>query len=134
MLAVKLKYLYSYSMANVKPKTPDIPGRDEFSVKIKELLARRAGYRCSICKDTTIGPHSDPERAIFLGEASHIHSAAPNGPRANPSLSPEQRSSASNGIHLCKMHARLVDVDEINYPADKLRVCLKKKAWVFSET
>ena len=84
-------------------------------------MALRAGYRCSICKDPTVGPHSDPDKAIFLGEASHIHSAAPNGPRANPNLSPEERASASNGIHLCKVHARQVDVDEINFPADKLR-------------
>ena len=95
--------------------------RDEFSQATKELLARRAGYRCSICQDATVGPHSDPERAIFLGEASHIHSAAPNGPRANPNLSSNERISASNGIHLCKAHARLVDVDVVNFSAERLK-------------
>jgi len=94
--------------------------RDDFSTKTKETLARRAGYRCSICKDATVGPHSDPEKAAFLGEASHIHAASANGPRANPNLTPEERGAASNGIHLCKKHARLVDVDEISYPATKL--------------
>ena len=101
--------------------TPDAPKRDEFSQTTKDLLARRAGYRCSICQDATVGPHSDPEKSIYLGEASHIHSAAPNGPRANPSLSPEERSSASNGIHLCKVHARVVDIDATNYPSEKLK-------------
>src|SRR5271157_1354715 len=94
--------------------------RHNFSTATKELLARRAGYRCSVCQEPTVGPHSEPMHAIFLGEASHIYSAAPKGPRANPSLTPEERASPSNGIHLCKTHARLVDVDVVAYPAEKL--------------
>ncbi len=95
-------------------------GRDDFSQATKELLARRAGYRCSICQDPTVGPHSEPTQAIFLGEAAHIYSAAPNGPRANSSLTPEERAAVTNGVHLCKTHARLVDVDVAAYPAEKL--------------
>jgi len=108
-------------MTKTNPTEPTATKRDDFSPKIKETLARRAGYRCSICKEPTVGPHSNPDKAAFLGEASHIHSAAPNGPRANNCLSPEERASASNGIHLCKKHARLVDVDEEQYTAEKLR-------------
>src|SRR6266516_1107387 len=93
-------------------------GRDDFSQATKDLLARRAGYRCSICKQPTVGPHSDPGRAIFLGEAAHICSAAPKGPRPNPSLTPQQRASASNGIHLCKLHARQVDIEVDAHPAE----------------
>jgi hypothetical protein len=96
-------------------------GRDDFSQPTKELLARRAGYRCSICQQPTVGPHSEAGRAIFLGEAAHICSAAPNGPRANAALAAEERASASNGIHLCKVHARLVDVDVNAYPATTLK-------------
>ena len=94
--------------------------RDNFSASTKELLARRAGYRCSMCQDPTVGPHSEPGKHIFLGEASHIYSAAPTGPRAKPSLTPEERVSISNAIHLCKMHARLIDVDVAAYPAETL--------------
>jgi hypothetical protein len=68
-----------------------------------------------------VGPHSEAEKAVSLGEASHIHSAAPDGPRANPNLTEEERISPSNGIHLCKAHARLIDVDVAAYSAEKLR-------------
>lgn len=106
------------------------PVRDDFSQATKDLLARRAGYRCSICQQPTVGPHSEAGRAIFLGEAAHIYSAAPNGPRANPSLTPEERAAAANGIHLCKVHAKLVDVDVSAYPAAKLtelKVCHERQ-------
>jgi hypothetical protein len=85
--------------------------RDEFSEATKQLLARRAGFRCSICQLPTVGPHSEADRAVYLGEASHIHSAAPQGPRANLAMTPDERSSLSNGIHLCKVHAKLIDMD-----------------------
>src|SRR5579862_8809083 len=97
-----------------------MPARDEFSEPTKQLLARRAGFRCSICQEPTVGPHSDPGRSLYLGEASHIYAAAPHGPRSKPSLRSEERADHTNGIHLCKMHARLVDVDTTAYTAEKL--------------
>jgi hypothetical protein len=103
-------------MASPNPNT-----RDEFTEATKQLLARRAGFRCSICLDITVGPHSDPDKTVYLGEASHIYSAATSGPRANPSLSREERTSASNGIHLCKTHAKLIDVDVKTYTAERLK-------------
>lgn len=107
-------------MAKKSEPEPIATTRDDFSQKTKELLARRAGFRCSICQNPTVGPHSEPTHAIFLGEASHIYSAAPKGPRANPALTADERTSVSNGIHLCKVHAKLVDVDVNAYPAEKL--------------
>jgi hypothetical protein len=95
--------------------------RDDFSEATKQLLARRAGFRCSICQEPTVGPHSQSSKSVFLGEASHIYSAAVNGPRANPALTPEQRSDPANGIHLCKVHARLIDVDTAAYSAERLK-------------
>ncbi len=100
-------------------------GRDEFSRTTKELLAKRAGFRCSICQKPTVGPHSDAGQSIYLGEASHIYSAAPNGPRANQNLTSEERSAHTNGIHLCKLHGRLVDLDESEYTVEKLH-CIKE--------
>lgn len=97
------------------------PFRDDFATTTKELLARRAGFRCSICDCPTVAPHSESTRSLYLGEAAHIHSASASGPRANPALTPEERSSAENGIHLCKIHARLVDMDVNKFPAATLR-------------
>ena len=48
---------------------------------------------------------------INIGEAAHICAAAPGGPRYDPSMTPEQRKSASNGIWLCRNHAKAVDSD-----------------------
>ena len=97
------------------------PSRDDFSPATKELLARRAGFRCSICDAPTVLPHSDAGRSLYLGEASHIYSASPSGPRANPALSREQRVSPENGVHLCKVHARLIDVDVDQFTAERLQ-------------
>jgi hypothetical protein len=43
--------------------------------------------------------------------AAHITAASVGGPRYDPSLSTEQRSSASNGLWLCQTHAKEVDND-----------------------
>jgi hypothetical protein len=97
--------------------------RDNFRTKTKNILASRVAYFCSFpgCNRITIGPGSkNSEHVISIGEAAHIHSAAPNGPRNNPSLTPEQRSSVDNGIWMCKTHSRLIDADEINYSAETI--------------
>src|SRR6185503_10549609 len=107
-------------MAKKNAGNPPVTARDEFSQATRELLARRAGFRCSICQAPTTGPHSTAQQAVYLGEASHIYSAAPNGPRDDPSLSAEERASPSNGIHLCKIHARHIDVEVSTYPPQKL--------------
>ena len=67
--------------------------RDEFTIGIKEELAKRVGYLCS-----------NP------------------GPRYDDSLSSGERGSCSNGIWLCQTCAKLVDSDQSRYTVDKLRV------------
>ncbi len=111
---------YNFQMSKSESIDQKDTARDNFSQNTKELLARRAGYRCSICQDPTVGPHSEPTRSMFLGEASHIYSAAPNGPRANLALKPEERVSPNNGIHLCKVHARQIDIDVAAFPVERL--------------
>jgi hypothetical protein len=58
---------------------------------------------------------------VNLGEAAHITAAQPNGPRYDPSLKPEQRRDAENGIWLCAIHASLVDRDEARFPVGLLQ-------------
>lgn len=97
--------------------------RDDFPTAVKKLLAARAGYRCSNpnCQRLTIGPASTPNESVSIGEAAHITAAAPGGPRYDPNLSPEERKSAGNGIWLCKVDARLIDVDPARYTEQVLR-------------
>jgi hypothetical protein len=97
--------------------------RDDFDPKTKETLAGRVGYRCSNprCRQLTSGPRTDPTKAVNIGVAAHITAASPGGPRYDPQLSPEERSSIDNAIWLCQNCAKMVDNDEQRYTADLLR-------------
>ncbi|WP_177325202.1 hypothetical protein [Pseudomonas umsongensis] len=99
------------------------PVRDDFTPSTKAKLALRANYRCSYtgCGIATSGPSDEgAERSISIGEAAHITAAAPGGERYDPEMTPAQRKHISNGIWMCKIHARLVDVDASAYPVTKL--------------
>ncbi len=97
--------------------------RDDFPVNIKDVLAKRVGFRCSNpdCRQLTSGPQTDPSKVINVGVAAHITAASPQGPRYDPTLMPEGRSSINNGIWLCQICAKLVDNDPIRYPAEILK-------------
>jgi len=96
--------------------------RDDFSLKTKELLAKRVANRCSNpgCRQLTSGPQEDPTKVVNIGVAAHITAASTDGPRFDPSLKPDQRRSVKNGIWLCQSCAKLVDNDAIRYGADVL--------------
>ena len=96
--------------------------RDDFSLRTKDILAKRVGYKCSnpTCKKPTSGPHSKPDKAIIIGVAAHICAAAPGGPRYDPSMSSTERSSIKNGIWLCETCSALIDKDETKYPVNIL--------------
>jgi hypothetical protein len=96
--------------------------RDEFPPTVKELLARRTGYRCSNpdCRQTTCGPQDDPQGAINVGVAAHITAASRGGCRFDDKLTPEERKNSLNGIWLCQNCAKLVDNDANRYTGEKL--------------
>lgn len=100
--------------------------RDDFSKKIRNAVAARAGWRCSFkgCQKLTVGPSEESSVAITnIGVAAHISAAAagPGSRRYNPSLSQEERSGIDNAIWLCADHAVLIDRDEVSYPVEILR-------------
>ncbi|WP_418408080.1 hypothetical protein [Alistipes sp.] len=98
--------------------------RDNFSTKVKEVLAKRVGYRCSFpgCNRITIGPgHKSASDIVNLGEAAHIYAASPNGPRYDPSMTPEDRASINNGVWMCRGHAKIIDSDFTNYSAETIQ-------------
>jgi hypothetical protein len=98
--------------------------RDEFPARIREILAKRAGQRCSNpeCGAVTSGPHDDPDKSVNVGVAAHITSAAAGGPRYNSGLTPEQRANITNGIWLCQKCAKLIDSDVRTHTEEQLLI------------
>lgn len=93
----------------------------EFSTTTKRNLGERVAYMCSnpLCRRLTIKPKSSNNSAVRQGKASHIHSAAENGPRWKK-LSDEFLKSFENGIWLCDICAREVDDNESKYKTQEL--------------
>ncbi len=87
--------------------------RAEFSKRVRQLVAERAGFRCSFpgCDRTTVGPARDGEKSSRVGVAAHIYGAALSGkgPRGTGGLSEQELESQQNAIWLCPHHAHLID-------------------------
>jgi hypothetical protein len=98
--------------------------RDNFSAATKRTLAGRAANICTNpdCWSLTIGPHSDSDKVVNTGHAAHIHGAAPGGPRFDPSQTPAQRKSISNGLWMCRNCGTRVDSDVAGFTAIQLRM------------
>ena len=92
-------------------------GRDDFPAEVKEVLARRAGMRCSNpnCRQLTSGPQLNPTKVLNVGVAAHITAASRGGLRYDSRLGVGGRQSAENGIWLCQNCAKLVDNDPLRY-------------------
>jgi hypothetical protein len=112
-----------WNIAHPREITIDRGTRQDFAIRIKDTLARRAGMRCSnpACCKLTSGPQSDPNKAINIGVAAHITAASMNGPRYAISLSKRDRSSIANSIWLCQNCAKLIDNDELRYTVELIR-------------
>src|SRR5437867_460131 len=89
--------------------------RDDFSVRVKDALAKRAQFLCSNpnCRRLTLKPsESASDRYIYVGKSCHITAASEGGPRFDSTLSGRQRSSIENGIYLCPTCAELIDKNQ----------------------
>src|SRR6516225_4310515 len=95
---------------------------DDFAEPVKRALASRVGNLCSNpdCRALTSGPQEDPSKAVNVGVAAHITAASPGGPRYDPGLVPEERSSPENGIWLCQTCAKLIDNDPFRFTTELL--------------
>ena len=101
--------------------------RDDFSKKTVDILARRAGGMCSICKCLTWGPNDNPYTSTNIGKAAHITAASEGGPRYDQNMTPEERKSLKNGIWLCSNCHDKVDRDDERYSTKYLHE-LKREA------
>lgn len=98
--------------------------RDNFTKKVVDGVAKRAGYQCSNqgCRRRTIGPsEGNSDKHVNISKASHITAASPGGPRYNSNLTPEEIKSIANAIHLCANCADLIDKNKgVDFPVDLL--------------
>lgn len=97
--------------------------RDNFSPTVKELLAKRVGWKCSNpeCRASTSGPGEQKGNAINIGVAAHITAASKGGPRYDSKMSTEERASFDNGIWLCYNCSKKIDSDEKKYTIQVLK-------------
>ena len=101
----------------------DSEKRIDFKSGVPDLLYRQAGARCSVprCTNPTMGPYYANEGAVNMGVASHIYSAAENGPRGWGGKDEAFISSVANGIWCCQYHSVLIDKNKgKDYPAPTL--------------
>ncbi|MBZ4336435.1 hypothetical protein [Corallococcus sp. AS-1-12] len=97
---------------------------------MKDKLAKRVGYLCSICEVSTSGPSDETSGSVNnIGVAAHIAAAAggPGARRYDASMTPAERSSIENGIWLCQSCSKKIDGDAATYTVAAL-LELKKKA------
>lgn len=85
--------------------------RIEFDDITKNIIARRAGFKCSFpgCNKTLVGPGVNNNESICIGECAHIFSAVLNGPRTNGGLNEFELKKPENGIFLCSNHHKIID-------------------------
>lgn len=100
-----------------------VPRRDEFRAPVRRVLATRAANRCSNpdCNAVTSGPGASADAVVDVGMAAHITAAASGGPRYVPSLTPEERRAASNGIWTCQRCGKLIDSDQSKHTVGQLQ-------------
>ena len=96
---------------------------DGFLKKTVDIIAKRAGFRCSNpeCRCLTVGAKQRSDEFVIDGIAAHITAASPSFARYDSSLSPDKRKHPSNGIWLCPNCHKLTDTDIDRFPVKKLR-------------
>ena len=96
--------------------------RDNFTQSAIAILYKRSGGKCCRCGATTFGPVTNNlTKYRNIGQAAHIAAAAPGGPRYDPNMSAEERTSATNGLWLCSNCHDVIDRDVEEFTIQRLR-------------
>ena len=99
------------------------PGSRSYTSADRALLWSHSGGLCAFpdCDVICVLPANDNDPSVTVGEIAHIEALSDSGPRANPSLTQQQRNSYDNLILLCATHHTLVDAQPNTYTVEMLR-------------
>ena len=99
------------------------PGNRNYTSADLALLWSRSGGLCGFpeCPVICVQPANDNDPSVRTGEIAHIEALSDSGPRANPSLSHQDRNLYDNLILLCATHHTLVDAQPNTYTVETLR-------------
>ena len=98
-------------------------GRRYYTNADRALLWSRSGGICCYpdCNVQCVQEAGNGDPSAIVGQIAHIEANSDAGPRANPSLSQEERSAYANLILLCPTHHSVVDARESTYTVNVLR-------------
>ena len=93
-----------------------------FSAHTIKVLFARSGNRCAhpVCDAELVAAASAEDPDAVIGQIAHIVAQSDNGPRADPSLSANERDLAQNLVLLCPTHHRVADSQENTYSIDDM--------------
>lgn len=99
-------------------------GRHKVPPRVEKNLALRSGNACAYptCgKELTFDSVHPDDDSKVIGKAAHIAAASPGGPRYDPTMTDQQRSSIDNLLFLCGDHHDAVDSQLGYHTTDFLR-------------
>jgi hypothetical protein len=106
-------------------------GEDDFSPKVKQLLAERVNFHCSLCDATTLGPKAGTiDKRFSVGKAAHIKAAAKGGPRYDENQTPTERAGIENGLGACATCGDIIDRDDGSYTVEELNRIKADAEWL----
>lgn len=99
--------------------------------KTKKILWGKSGGKCAFCRATLIIDGAKVTDASVVGEACHIRSAKPTGPRNDSGYPLELLDAYDNLLLLCAIHHKLIDDQCDTYTSDILtQMKANHEAWV----
>lgn len=94
----------------------------DFDKNTIDTIAKRAGFICSNpdCRVKTVGPNTEAEKSIIIGEAAHIYGARPISKRYKEDMNDTARAEITNAIWLCRNCHKIIDSDDKKFSSNVL--------------
>ena len=89
--------------------------------KSKRVVWALSAARCAVCRKPLVDRQDQAGAYSFLGDVAHIHAKRDGGPRADSSLTGEERDHPDNLFLLCLDHHKVVDDHPEVYTVEKLK-------------